>query len=376
LDADEDSELSCYNTILPETLGLDVALSNQRSDFALQASWVVDSATHVHVGNNPDRFESIKPCHQILLTGDGTTVIEDYGITYAIVQKPGDSKKKMRLHAAYIPNFHMNLISTILLRKRGEIYLDEYTMQLQRKPNRECYAKLHTHYRMTVAEYKVLLACKEHRDEMLCLKAELMKNYEMRDRGELHWFPNIRIIRDRQQRKLWLCQDAYIDKIVQSRTLGQSGHPLSVSRKDLIKFDGQTDPQHVHAYQRRIGSVIYLAVITRPDIALAVSLLAVFLTNPSPRHRAEADRIISYLRDTKYVAIEYSANGIYQASIKTYPHETRHPVFEASSDAAFGDDPDTRRRSEGFLFRLFGGPVDWKATRQPHITTLRLKPNY
>jgi hypothetical protein len=153
LDADEDSELSCYTTILPKTLGLDVALSNQRSDFALQASWVVDNATHVHVGNNPDRFESIEPCHQILLTGDGTTVIEGYGVTYAMVQKPDGSTKKMRLHAAYIPNFHTNLISTILLRERGEIYLDEYTMQLQRKPNRECYAQLHTHYRMTVAEY-------------------------------------------------------------------------------------------------------------------------------------------------------------------------------------------------------------------------------
>ena len=61
--------------------------------------------------------------------------------------------RKRCLHAAYIPNFHTNLISTILLHERGEIYLDEYTMQLQRKPNRECYAQLHTHYRMTVAEY-------------------------------------------------------------------------------------------------------------------------------------------------------------------------------------------------------------------------------
>ena len=218
----------------------------------------------------------------------------------------------------------------------------------------------------------VLLARKEFRDEMLRLKAELMKKYEMRDLGELQWFLNIRVIRDRQQRKLWLCQDAYIDKIVKTYNHEHSAKaatPLSVSRKDLIKFDGQADPQYAHAYQRRIGSVIYLAVITRPDIALAVSLLAVFLANPSPRHRAEADRIICYLRDTKYLAIEYSADGINQASIKTYPHETRHPVFEACSDAAFGDDPDTRRSSEGFLFRLFGGPVDWKATRQPHVTT-------
>jgi hypothetical protein len=55
-----------------------------------------------------------------------------------------------------MPRFHMNLISTILLRERGEIYLDEYTMQLQRKPNRKCYAQLHTRYRMTVAEFNTV----------------------------------------------------------------------------------------------------------------------------------------------------------------------------------------------------------------------------
>jgi len=40
----------------------------------------------------------------------------------------------------------------------------------------------------------------------------LMK-YEMRDLGELSWFLGIRVIRDRSQKKLWLCQDSYIKKI-------------------------------------------------------------------------------------------------------------------------------------------------------------------
>ena len=35
--------------------------------------------------------------------------------------------------------------------------------------------------------------------------------------------------------------------------------------------------------------------------------------------------------------------------------------------AAYADDPSTCRSSEGYLFSLFGGPVDWKATRQSHI---------
>ena len=43
-----------------------------------------------------------------------------------------------------------------------------------------------------------------------------MVKYEMRDLGELHWFLNVKVLRDRRQRKLWLSQSAYIDKIVAS----------------------------------------------------------------------------------------------------------------------------------------------------------------
>jgi hypothetical protein len=44
-------------------------------------------------------------------------------------------------------------------------------------------------------------------------------------------------------------------------------------------------------------------------------------------------------------------------------------IFLCSSDASFADDNDTRRSSEGFLFLLYGGPVDWRATKQKTVTT-------
>ena len=43
-------------------------------------------------------------------------------------------------------------------------------------------------------------------------------------------------------------------------------------------------------------------------------------------------------------------------------------VFECSSDAAFADNPD-RKSSFGYLFKLFGGPIAWKATKQATVTT-------
>jgi hypothetical protein len=43
----------------------------------------------------------------------------------------------------------------------------------------------------------VLLTRKEHRKELENIKMKLMQRYEMRDLGELQWFLNIHVIRDR-----------------------------------------------------------------------------------------------------------------------------------------------------------------------------------
>ena len=109
---DSDSEPCIFTTILPETLGLSAALSAP-SNFALRDSWVIDGASHVHVCNMRNRFESIEPCHHVLLTGDNSTVIEGWGIAYAWITKADGRKKKMRMRTAYIPKFRTNLFSYV-----------------------------------------------------------------------------------------------------------------------------------------------------------------------------------------------------------------------------------------------------------------------
>ena len=43
-------------------------------------------------------------------------------------------------------------------------------------------------------------------------------------------------------------------------------------------------------------------------------------------------------------------------------------MFQCSSDAAFADNAD-RKSTEGCLFMLFGGPIDWRAAKQKTVTT-------
>ena len=60
----------------------------------------------------------------------------------------------------------------------------------------------------------------------------------------------------------------------------------------LVADEDIADHATTHLYQRKIGSILYPAVITRPDIAFTAARLSSFLSNPSPDHMAAANRCI------------------------------------------------------------------------------------
>ena len=130
--------------------------------------------------------------------------------------------------------------------------------------------------------------------------------------------------------------------------------PLAI--QELYTSETQATPQEVHAYQSRISLTTYTTSITRPDAARASNKLAEFLLNPSLAYLKAADRLIKYLYNTRYLALEYNADSALFSTLE--------PEFRCSTDAAFGDDIDTRKSTEGYLFKLFGSPIDWKSTRK------------
>ena len=187
-------------------------------------------------------------------------------------------------------------------------------------------------------------------------EAALLSKYEIRSLGNLNWFLNIRVLR--KDDKLYLCQDSYIDKLVERYHIPTGGPaPRTPLLTDpLVQNEDSATKAQIHAYQQRIGSLTFAATTTRPDISYATSKLAQFLTNPSPAHLTAANRLLQYLHHTKTLAIEFSDSDV-------------NPIFFSSSDAAFADDAKTRKSSFGYLIQLYGGPIDWKASKQPTVTT-------
>ena len=59
-------------------------------------------------------------------------------------------------------------------------------------------------------------------------------------------------------------------------------------------------------YSQIIGSLMYLASATRPDISFAMSKLSRFVSNPRDEHWKAFERVIRYLKGTMSYGIHYS----------------------------------------------------------------------
>jgi hypothetical protein len=199
-----------------------------------------------------------------------------------------------------------------------------------------------------------------HRDDEL-RAAKVIKSikeaYELRDMGDVGWFLGVRVIRDRAARKIWLVHDTYIEKIAKKFELIDGKCPSTpLPGLELRKYDGQAPKRQIKEYQEKVGSVLYTAIMIRPDVAFAASILSQFLTNPGPEHLTAVNWTIKYLFGTRFLAIQYDA-------------EHREVQLQIASDTSFADDADTRRSSQGYTISLFGGLIQWRAARQTTVTT-------
>ncbi|KAI0992158.1 hypothetical protein K3495_g16028, partial [Podosphaera aphanis] len=199
---------------------------------------------------------------------------------------------------------------------------------------------------------------------------KMVKIYDLKVLGNLEWFLGIRVIRDRAVRKLWLVQDAYIDKVCARFNIQNIGKvpDIPLAENWLPQSVEEPDKNRIKIYQQLVGSLAYIAVWCRPDVARAHVVLACHLTNPGQTHIAKVQQTWRYLLGTKSFALQAAATGDGFTEIITDNPSYKDPLFFGSSDASYADEPNTRRSSQGYLFKFGGMTIDWKATVQRTIT--------
>lgn len=145
--------------------------------------------------------------------------------------------------------------------------------------------------------------------------------------------------------------------------------PVSTPACPSIDFSKAMCPTTAHdknlmadvPYLEALGSLLYLAMCTRPDIAFAVSELAKFASNPGFVHWTGVKRIMRYLRGTLDYGLSYgtSIHGLY-----------------GSVDSSYARCLDTRRSRYGGILMLNDGPVDWKSKLQSIVALSSMEAEY
>jgi hypothetical protein len=149
-------------------------------------------------------------------------------------------------------------------------------------------------------------------------------------------------------------QSEYISELLQRfnmSTCTPVGTPL-VSRLSASPDSPLLSDTDHALYRNMVGSMLYLACWSRPDIAFAVSELSRFVSKPSQVHFAAAKQKLRYLKGTKDIGLKY-----------TKPHDRLHTLW-GFVDSDWAGCPDSRRSTSGFVLMLNGAAIAWKSKRQ------------
>ncbi|GJY11449.1 retrotransposon protein, putative, ty1-copia subclass [Tanacetum coccineum] len=173
----------------------------------------------------------------------------------------------------------------------------------------------------------MMIACKS-KAGIRSTKSLLKKELNTKELEEEKKILDMEIVRDRSCKILRVSQSGYVSKILNNFRIDNGklvkmplGGHFKLSLKDCPVRDCDVEMMGKVMYANAVGSLMYLIVCTRPDIAYAVSVVSRYLANPG------------------FV------------------------------DSDYAKDPDKSRSITGYAFLVRGCVVSWKATLQ-HVVAL------
>jgi len=198
-------------------------------------------------------------------------------------------------------------------------------------------------------------------------KTKLDDKFPLTDLGPIHWLLRIEVIRDRDAHTISLCQLSFIDTILVRFSLADAkpyGTPM-VPSASYSKHDSPSSPADVTRmrkvpYHEAIGSLMYVAIATRPDISFAVSCLSQFLENPGEAHWQAVKRMFRYLAGTRDQVLTY---GTEQHELQGY----------TDTDGA---SQEYHHTISGYAFIIDGGVVSWSLQKQELVTLSMAEAEY
>ena len=133
---------------------------------------------------------------------------------------------------------------------------------------------------------------------------DLNKLVPINNLGELRWYAGCHFSRDKKKGLLTISQKAFTDKIVEKFGIVSNRTIPAVVGLKLEEFE-KDESEGDWPFREVVGSLMWLANQTRPDISNAVRAVARYAHAPKSVHWGAAVTILKYLRTTSNLGITY-----------------------------------------------------------------------
>jgi hypothetical protein len=178
------------------------------------------------------------------------------------------------------------------------------------------------------------------------VKSFLSKSFDMKDLGEADVILNIKLVKDKSG--ITLLQSHCVEKVLsQFGFIDSKPSPTPYDPSVILRKNKKISRDQLR-YSQIIGSLMYLASATRPNISFAVSNLSRYISNPDDDHWHTLERVLRYLKGTMSFGIHYSGHLA---------------VLEGYSDSNWISDIDQIYATSGYVFTLRGSAVSWRSCK-------------
>lgn len=162
--------------------------------------------------------------------------------------------------------------------------------------------------------------------------------------GRADEFLGFQIKRDRERRLLKICQSGYIDKVLKKFNMNEANFTSVPAEPGIFLQKHTASIDSKIPYREAIGSLLFAARVSRPDIDYAVNYASQFLTCYGESHWQAVKKIMRYLAGTRDYGLVFGDSG---SSF----------VIIGFTDADFAGCVETRRSRSGYVFILNGAPI-------------------
>ena len=209
--------------------------------------------------------------------------------------------------------------------------------------------------------------CAGPEEKLLELERQFSDRYGISSEGELTWTLGIAFKCDHANRTIELSQISFIDSMLRKFSLDNATPvemPFATGAYLTTAMSPQNDLEREEMkrvpYRELVGTLLYVMVATRPDIAYALSVLCKYMANPGRAHWQATKRVLCYLKGTRHIPLVLGGD----LTLCVY------------SDADFAGNRDDRKSSGAYVFAIGIGAVTWSAKKQRVVALSTLEAEY